>query len=88
MVGGEIQGSNESATAGFVTLARIDSVPPEGRWTRLPLKNPRAYRFLRYFGPPNSYSTVAEIEFLRGDRKIAGSGLRHLRLAEQLRQRF
>jgi hypothetical protein len=30
MVGGEIQGSNESATAGFVTLAKIDKAPPKG----------------------------------------------------------
>ena len=30
MVGGEIQGSNESATAGFVTLAKITKAPREG----------------------------------------------------------
>jgi hypothetical protein len=72
MVGGEIQGSNQSATAGFVTLARLDAAPREGQWTRIPLKNPQAYRFLRYFGPAGSYSTVAEIEFLSGGKKIDG----------------
>jgi hypothetical protein len=72
MVGGEIQGSNQSATAGFVTLSKIAKAPSEGEWTRLALKNTQAYRFLRYFGPSGSYSTIAEIEFLSGDRKIDG----------------
>jgi hypothetical protein len=73
MVGGEIQGSNQSATGGFVTLAKIDKAPREGEWTRIPLKNTTSYRYLRYFGPTGSYSTVAEIEFLSGDKKIAGT---------------
>lgn len=73
MVGGEIQGSNQSATSGFTTLARIDKAPSEGAWTRIALKNAQQYRFLRYFGPTGSYSTVAEIEFWSGDRKIDGT---------------
>src|SRR4028119_236876 len=73
MVGGEIQGSNESATGGFVTLATIDKAPREGEWTRLTLNNTQPYRFLRYFGPAGSYSTVAEIEFWSGDKKIEGT---------------
>jgi hypothetical protein len=73
MVGGEIQGSNESATGGFVTLAKIDNAPREGEWTRIALNNTQPYRFLRYFGPAGSYSTVAEIEFLSGDKKIEGA---------------
>jgi hypothetical protein len=72
MVGGEIQGSNESATGGFVTLVRIDKAPREGEWTRIALSNAKPYRFLRYFGPAGSYSTVAEIEFLSGNKKIEG----------------
>jgi hypothetical protein len=73
MVGGEIQGSNQSATAGFMTLAKIDKAPREGEWTRIALNNTKPYRFLRYFGPAGSYSTVAEIEFLSGDKKIVGT---------------
>jgi hypothetical protein len=73
MVGGEIQGSNESATGGFVTLAKIDKAPREGEWTRIALNNTQPYRFLRYFGPAGSYSTVAEIEFLSGGKKIEGA---------------
>jgi hypothetical protein len=73
MVGGEIQGSNQSATAGFVTLGKIDKAPREGEWTRIALKNTRTYRFLRYFGPTGSYTNVAEIEFLSGDKKIVGT---------------
>jgi len=73
MVGGEIQGSNESATGGFVTLATIDKAPREGEWTRIAFNNTQPYRFLRYFGPAGSYSTVAEIEFLSGDKKIEGA---------------
>src|SRR4028119_631796 len=73
MVGGEIQGSNESATGGFVTLAKIDKAPREGEWTRIALNNTKPYRFLRYFGPAGSYSTVAEIEFLNGTQVLAGT---------------
>jgi hypothetical protein len=73
MAGGEIQGSNESATGGFVTLAKIDKAPREGEWTRIAFNNTRPYRFLRYFGPAGSYSTVAEIEFLSGNNKIEGT---------------
>ena len=73
MVGGEIQGSNQSATAGFVTLAKIATAPKEGEWTRLPLPDKKAYRFLRYFGPVNSHSTIAEMEFLSGEKKIEGT---------------
>ena len=72
LLGGEIQGSNESATGGFVTLARVTEAPREGQWTRIPLKNAKRYRFLRYFGPAGSYANIAEIEFLSGDRKIDG----------------
>jgi hypothetical protein len=73
MVGGEIQGSNENATGGFVTIAKISKAPKEGEWTRIPLTNTKSYRFLRYFGPSGSYSTVAELEFFSGDKKIAGT---------------
>jgi hypothetical protein len=72
MVGGEIQGSNESATGGFVTLAKITQAPREGQWTRIALKNTKSYRFLRYFGPTGSYTNLAEIEFLSANKKIEG----------------
>jgi hypothetical protein len=56
-----------------VTLARITTAPREGEWTRMALNNTKPYRFLRYFGPDGSYTTVAEIEFLSGNKKIEGT---------------
>jgi len=72
LVGGQIQGSNEGPTSGFVTLTTISQAPHEGEWTRISFKNRKPYRFLRYFGPAGSYANVAEIEFFSGARKIEG----------------
>ncbi len=72
MTGGEIQGSNESATGGFVMLAKLDQKPAEGEWTEIKLEPKKAYRFLRYFGPQNSHTNIAELEFLSGGKKIEG----------------
>ena len=72
MTGGEIQGSNESATGGFVTLAKLALTPTEGHWSEIKLESKKAFRFLRYFGPENSFTNVAELEFLSGGKKIAG----------------
>ena len=72
MTGGEIQGSNESATGGFVTLAKLALTPTEGQWSEIKLESKKAFRFLRYFGPENSFTNVAELEFLSGGKKITG----------------
>ncbi len=72
MIGGEVQGSNESATGGFTTLTKIKESPKEGEWTRIVLPHGKAYRFLRYFGPEGSFTNIAEIEFQNNDQKLGG----------------
>ncbi len=73
MVGGQIQGSNESATGGFVTLATLKKAPKEGVWTQILLKNTKRYRFVRYFAPSNSFANVAELQFFNGQTRIEGT---------------
>lgn len=73
LIRGKIQGSNAGPTSGFVDLATINAAPPEGKWLELRFSNKRAYRFLRYFGPNDSFGNIAEIAFYAGDAKIAGT---------------
>jgi hypothetical protein len=72
MVGGKVQGSNESATNGFVTLATVTAPPNENEWTGLNLDNTTAYRWVKYTGPGDSTGSMAEVEFYRDKIKLAG----------------
>src|SRR3954465_2616877 len=62
MVGGTIEGSNDSPTNGFTALGTISSAPADGTWTELSLSNTVPYRYIKYYGPSGSYGQVAEIE--------------------------
>ncbi len=62
MVGGKFQGSNTSATAGYVDLHTIAGAPTAA-WTTVTPTGTKAYRYLRYFGPANGYGDINEIEF-------------------------
>ncbi len=62
MTGGKFQGSNTSASAGFVDLHTIATQPAEA-WQQVDLTGTTGYRYLRYLGGTNSYGNVAEIEF-------------------------
>ncbi len=70
MLGGKIEGSNVSERSGYEVLAEITAVPSPGQWTDLSFSPKKAYRWVRYEGPPGSYGDVAEIEFYAGDQKV------------------
>jgi hypothetical protein len=63
MVHGRFTGSNESATAGFETLAKIKEVPKEHRGTERVSPAPALYRFIKYEAPNGSWDNLAELEF-------------------------
>ena len=71
--GAVIQGSNTGPTADFVDLATVAEEGREGEWTELKFANSKVYRFLRYFGPKDSWCNVAELEFYHDDTKLRGS---------------
>ena len=75
MVGGKIQGSNDSPTNGFVDLVTIQATPAANpSYTELTFSNTTRYRFLKYWGAPGSYGQVAEIEFYSGTTRLTGAG--------------
>jgi hypothetical protein len=72
--GGRFSGSLTSPTNDFEVLAPVKDAVPEKQWTEIDLsKNDRAYRYVKWEGPPNSYGNIAEIEFYAGDRKLTGT---------------
>lgn len=73
LVGGTIQGSNDSATNGFVTLATITQAPPEGSWVERTFANAVPYRWVKYYGPAGTTGSVAEVEFYSGGVRLAGA---------------
>jgi hypothetical protein len=70
--GARIIASNGGETAGFVELGRIQEAPAEGQWTEVPLDNDTAYRWVKFEGPDDSHSIVAEVEFYDGEQKLDG----------------
>ncbi|MFW0740072.1 Ig-like domain-containing protein, partial [Flavobacterium sp. T12S277] len=62
MTGGKFQGSNTSASAGFVDLYSIPT-EPNYAWQDVSIPNSTAYRYYRYLSPVDGYCNVAEIEF-------------------------
>lgn len=73
LVGGTIQGSNDSATNGFETLATITAAPAEGEWLDVPIATTNVYRWVKYYGPPNVLGRVAEVEFYVGSTRLDGT---------------
>jgi hypothetical protein len=74
VVGGKIMGSNTSAMNGFVELAAIAAAPAEGTWVELDIRYPEAYRYVKYYAPPNTFGALAEVEFYRGAERLSGAG--------------
>lgn len=62
MNGGKFQGSNTAPDSGYVDLYTIPSTPGSV-WNEVNITDTTQYRYLRYVGPANSYSTVCEVEF-------------------------
>lgn len=73
MVGGKFQGSNTSATDGFVDLAKIAAAPAEAAWSELTFANTTVYQYVRYLAPDGAFGNVAELEFYNGTTKLAGT---------------
>jgi hypothetical protein len=75
MTGGVFEGTNGDPVIGpYVSLAQITN--PLAGWNWLIFSDRRIsdFRYLRYRGPENAYSTVAEIEFYRRGVKATGTG--------------
>ncbi len=58
--GNVFQGSNTSASAGYVTLATISTTPTDGQFTTYAVTNTTAFRWFRYYAPSN-YCDGAEM---------------------------
>jgi len=70
-----ITGSITSATNDFVELAKLKETPADNAWVEIPIDSKgEIYRFVKIETPPNSFGSVAEIEFYAGDKKLAGAG--------------
>lgn len=63
MVGGVFEGSNTSATTGYVTLATVTQTPGDGLTNTFTVSDLTPYRWLRYRGPDNGNCNVAEVQF-------------------------
>jgi hypothetical protein len=71
--GARITGSITSATNDFVVLGKIEEAK-EG-WLEVPVDaKGEVYRFVKIETPPNSYASVAEIEFYSGEKRLQGKG--------------
>jgi Fn3 associated len=71
---GKIVGSFASATNNFEDIALVTQAPAEGEWLELTFYNDRAYRFVKYYGPPGSHGVVAEVELYEDDVRLTGKG--------------
>lgn len=68
-----ITGSITSATNDFVELARLKEVPADGQWIEIAVDAKKEiYRFIKIETPPNSYGSVAEIEFFDEETRLTG----------------
>jgi hypothetical protein len=73
--GARVTGSVTSATNDFVELAKLGDAPPDGAWAELPVDaRGEIYRFIKVETAPNSFGSLAEVEFYAGGRKLAGTG--------------
>jgi hypothetical protein len=72
IVGARIQGSNSGPTTNFVDLITIEHAPAAGVFAELQLENTQLYRYIRYYAPPGSQASVAELEFFSGRRRLEG----------------
>jgi hypothetical protein len=66
MVGGKFQGSNLNESAGYEDLHIIQSAPPAFEYSMVQISISKAFRWLRYVGPADTFGDVSEIEFHRG----------------------
>ncbi len=85
LVGGKFQCSTTSQTDGYSDLYTITAEPPL-EWTQVTIASTTPCRFLRYLGPSNGLTNIAEIEFwgvstAGGDAGAPGGGTSLVNLA-------
>ncbi len=71
LVGGKVMGSNRSAMNDFVDLGVVSSAS-EGAWVELTFSKPAAYRYVKFYGAPETYGVLAELELYAGDVRLSG----------------
>lgn len=71
LVGGVFEGADNKDFINPDTIVIIKNMPFK-LYTDAYVNVKKAYKFLRYKGPPNSYCNIAEIEIYSGKDKLAG----------------
>lgn len=75
LVGGSIQGSNDGATTGFITLHTTQaSDVRDGHWLDVEFANRTPYRWVKYVGPVGTRGDLAELELYAGATRLEGVG--------------
>lgn len=75
LMNARITGSVTSPTNDFVELGRIREVPPDGQWIDVKVDaRGEVYRYIKIETPPNSWGSVAEIEFYASGLRLTGRG--------------
>lgn len=72
MVGGSFQGSNTGINSGYEIIYLFTTPPHEG-WNEIKLIPGKAYRYVRYMGPPGSHCVISKLEFYDGGTKLIGT---------------
>ena len=85
LVGGKFQCSTTSQTGGYSDLYTISAEPPFA-WTQVTIASTTPCRYLRYLGPTNGFTNIAEVEFwgtstAGGDAGAPGGGTSLVNLA-------
>ncbi len=71
--GGDIVGSNQGETIGFVELASVEQAPSEGQWVTLKFANTAPFRWVKYEAPEGAHGMVAEVAFFDSEgRQVSG----------------
>ena len=64
LVGGVVEAANSPDFSDAVNLFTVASAPPSEVFTTQSLTNANAFRYVRFRAPPNTYCTLAEIQFI------------------------
>ena len=64
LVGGVVEAANQPDFSDATTLFTVTSAPPSEVFTTQALANPNAFRYVRFRAPPNTYCTLAEVQFI------------------------
>lgn len=71
--GGKFQGSNDGKTYEDIYTIPMDYTPVQNAFNTVIVNTDKAYRYLRYLAPENSYGNIAEVEFYSDGVTIDGA---------------